>query len=479
MHKNQDSIFRFAPSPTGYLHVGGARTAIFNWLLAYREGGKFLLRIEDTDRKRSSTASIQQIINSLQWLGLKWDSEPLFQSQRFRRYQEVVQQIIKKGMAYYCFCSKEILQQQKAIAQEQKQPYLYDGRCKKLTQQQVKTNLQKNISHTVRLKVPEGYTRFLDGVHGEVVVNNNEIDDFVILRSDNTPVYQLAVVVDDHDMGITHILRGDDHLSNTPKQILIFQALDWPIPKFSHLPLILGPDKVPLSKRHGASSVEDFREQGILPEALFNYLCLLGWAPGNDKELMSREEIIERFTLERVNKANAVFDLQKLLWINGKYLTKLNMDDLISILKQRMENDQLREIGQHSISFNHLVDLVKQRARTVQDIESGIQYFFYDPSDYDQKGVEKYFKNPECSDLLSGVLAVISSENDFAAGPLELKIRSYAEERGINAAQIIHPLRLALTGRTASPGIFEIMQILGRMKVNRRIQRALEFIKMN
>jgi glutamyl-tRNA synthetase len=476
MDKNSDKVYRFAPSPSGYLHVGGARTALFNWLLARKERGKFLLRIEDTDRERSSAESVQHIFQSLTWLGLEWDREPVFQSQNLARHKDVVDQLLDKKKAYFCFCTKEILEEQKIIAREQKISYLYDGRCKKLTSEQVQTNFKEDISCTVRLEIPNGITRFRDGVHGEIGVKNMEIDDFVILRSDKTPVYHLAVVVDDHDMAVTHVVRGDDHLSNTLKQILLYQALDWPIPQFSHLPLILGPDKLRLSKRHGASSVEEFRCQGILPQALFNYLSLLGWAPGDDRELMEKEELIERFSIERVSKANAVFDQQKLIWMNGKYLTQLTNDTIISLLKSGMEKNHLSEIESNFEPFSHLIDLVKERARTMADIKSNIEYFFSDPMVYDEKGIAKYFSDPSSSQILKELNSCLSDVEDFTAMSLEKKIRSYAQEKEMNAAIIIHPLRLALTGRIASPGIFEIIEILGRVKVNRRIVNAISFI---
>ena len=311
---------RFAPSPTGVLHVGGARTAIFNWLLAKQNRGEFLLRIEDTDKKRSNPESINQILRSLSWLGLDWHGDPYYQSKAIDRHKQCAVELLKTGKAYRCFCTVALLQKERRRAEADRTAFLYDGRCARLSAEQIQTNLDNALPYALRLAIGKGETVFNDAVRGSVCVDHNQLDDFIILRSDGTPVYHLAVVVDDHDMGVTHVIRGDDHLSNTPKQILIYQALGWRVPQFGHLPLIHGMDGGRLSKRHGATSVEDFRSRGILADALFNYLCLLGWSPGDDKEIMSQKELITLFSLNRVNKKNAIFDEKKLDWINGKYL---------------------------------------------------------------------------------------------------------------------------------------------------------------
>jgi glutamyl-tRNA synthetase len=477
MTSNSQSVFRFAPSPSGYLHVGGARTAIFNWLLARKKRGKFLLRIEDTDRQRSTQESVQQIINSLRWLGLDWDEEPMFQSQRLRRHQEVVSQLIQSGNAYRCFCAKEILEEQKKTAQREKKTYKYDGKCKRLSQDRIQQYLNAAKPYTVRLKTPPGEINFSDGVHGATNINNADIDDFVIQRSDNTPVYQLAVVVDDHDMQVTHVIRGDDHFSNTPKQILIYLAMNWQTPQFSHLPLILGSDKTRLSKRHGATSVEEFHQNGILSEALFNFLCLLGWSPGDDKEIISKDDLIQFFTLERVNRANAIFDGQKLLWMNGKYLSQYSADGIVSMLKTEMNESERMAVDDRPAAFSHFIRLLKERARTLQDIKFGMKYFFVDPSDYEEKGIKKYFSQPESVQLLRGLAQVLRNGKDFNAQNLEHEIRLFAEGKDLGLGKVIHPLRLAITGRIASPGIFEIMEILGKDRVQIRINNAVEFIR--
>lgn len=477
MNKNLNSVYRFAPSPTGFLHVGGARTAIFNWLLANHEGGKFLLRIEDTDRQRSTEASVAQIITSLMWLGLSWDETPLFQSSRLERHQQAAMDLLKMGKAYYCFCSREKPEPDGEHSDNNRKSYLYNGRCRSLSQEEVNRNLRDGLPAVVRLMLPPGTTRFIDGVHGRVVIDNAELDDFVLLRSDRTPVYQLAVVVDDHDMGVTHVLRGDDHLSNTPKQIHIYHAMNWPVPQFSHLPLILGSDKQRLSKRHGATSVEEFQEQGILPASLFNYLCLLGWSPGDDKEIMTKEEIIERFSLERTNKASAVFDQQKLLWMNAKYLADLSATDILDKIQDRLTTIEKKEIENNRDSFLLLLDLLKPRSRTLIDFLEGSRFFFSDPETYEEAAVKKYFSSPDAEEFLGKVSGLLSEQIDFRVGQIEQLIRGFAESQKMSAGQVIHPLRLALTGRSASPGIFEVLEVLGREKVLRRIGRAVEHIK--
>jgi len=477
MSKNDHDVYRFAPSPTGLLHVGGLRTAVFNWILAKSEGGKFLLRIEDTDQERSDEAATQQIMRSLNWLEIYWDSEPVYQSKQITRHREIIQLLLKSGQAYRCFCSHEKLEAMSLRARDEKQRYIYDGTCRDLPETQIVKNLAEEKPYVVRLRAPQGRTSYQDGVYGEVTVENAEIGDIILLRSNNTPVYHIAVVVDDHDMGVTHVLRGEDHLSNTPKQILIYQALGWPVPKFSHLPLILGPDKRILSKRHGASSVEEFKNQGILPEVLFNYLCLLGWAPGKNREILSRDEIIGLFSISRVNKANAVFDYQKLLWINGKYLADLDPSDLFERTKSRLDSHYVAQVQADKESFLHLLDLLKIRAKTLNELVDAACFYFTDPESYEEKGVEKYFQSGNGLNYLQDLRSVLNDTTEFCAENLEKVIRRYAEGQETDAGKVIHPLRLALTGKTASPGIFDVLTILGREKVMRRLGIAIDYIK--
>lgn len=463
-------IVRFAPSPTGFLHVGGARTAIFNWLIAKHTGGRFLLRIEDTDRARSTQESIQQIIDSLYWLDLQWDGDVVFQSKRLDRHKELVAELVSGGTAYPCFCTKEELAARRREMEKRGETFRYDGRCLQLTEEEVREKLDRNLPHAIRLHIKDEDITFTDRIHGPMQISSSTLDDFVIRRMDGTPTYQMAVVADDHDMNITLVLRGDDHLVNTPKQILLYRALGWPIPEFAHVPLILGPDKIRLSKRHGATSIAEFRDMGIMPEALFNYLCLLGWAPGDDTEVMSREEIISRFDIARINRSAAVFDQQKLRWMNRKYLSQLPLQDVYQWVKKRLAEEGYKITEQEEGKFILLTELYQQRAYTKPELLEAVKVYFEPPQEYDAKGQRKYFNEKGLSLLKDFYEAVESNDGVFESiEKSEAFIRSFAEKKDISAAKVIHPLRLALTGKTESPGIFEMVYILGREKVMERV----------
>jgi len=468
-------VYRFAPSPTGYLHVGGARTAIFNFLLARQANGRFLLRIEDTDRKRSTTGFVAQIQNSLEWLRISWDEPPLFQSTRIKRHLEIVRQLLVSGKAYACFCSQEELDRKRQRAIAQKAPLRYDGTCRNLSDAERQQQAAAGIAAVIRLKTAGHDVVFDDVIRGSMRTSGDEIDDFVILRSDGTPVYQIAVVVDDHDMGVSHVIRGEDHLSNTPKQILIYQSLNWPVPVFGHLPLILGSDRNRLSKRHGATSVEEFREQGILAEALFNYLCLLGWSPGNDLEILSLQELIENFDINRINKAGAVFDYQKLLWMNSKYLSAMKPEQLLKILEQQIPDNYRAKLLSDNENALRLMGMLRERCRVASDLVEGAQFYFEHPANYEEEGVTKHF-GEVARNYLEKIRSEISQIEYFNAAALETKIRAIADKEGIGAGKLIHPLRLALTGKTSSPGIFDVLEVLGRKTVLERIDRALDYI---
>ena len=473
-------VLRFAPSPTGYLHVGGARTAIFNWLIAQQKHGQFLLRIEDTDRARSTEESIRKIIAALQWLGLDWDREIRYQSANEQRHLEIANRLLQEGKAYRCFCTKEELEAKRKRAEALKLNHYYDGTCRHLSPQEIQQKLDQGLPYAIRFKVPEGQIRFNDLIHGPMSIDNDILDDFIIVRSDNTPVYQLAVVVDDHDMGVDLVLRGDDHISNTNKQILLYQALNWNVPEFGHLPLILGPDKNRLSKRHGATSVEEFRNMGIFPEALFNYLCLLGWSPGDDQEIFSREELIRRFSLERVNKTAAVFDMQKLLWINSKYLAQKSIDELLPFVEIWLKNKNLHLSYLQDERFRYLIGLLQIRSKTVNELTEQLQLFFTDPTEYEEKGVKKFFAKENRLQILEALYVLFQQQSaQFFDNLQEIEqaIRNLAEKMGLSAGKIIHPLRLALTGKTASPGIFELIYILGQKKVLNRLKNAINYTK--
>ena len=462
---------RFAPSPTGYLHVGGARTAIFNWLFARSAAGRFLLRIEDTDRQRSSDEMTREILNGLRWLGIVWDEEPTVQSARVERHREECLRLLDEGSAYWCYCTTEDLEARRGVAEAAGGAFLYDGTCRHLTDEERAANDAAGMSRVLRFRVPEGRTVFNDIVHDETSFSNEEIDDFVILRSDGTPTYMVAVVVDDHDMNVTHVLRGDDHLSNTPKQVMLYHAFGYETPQFGHLPLILGGDKKRLSKRHGATSVGEFQQKGYLPEAMFNFLALLGWSPGDDREVLSQHSLVEAFDIRRVLRKSSVFDEDKLLWMNGQHMRLLDDADLLRrILRHRPE--EFESIPEEA--FARVIPLMKERMALLPDFFSNGGYFYADPEHYDADGVAKRWK-AGTSAALTSLLPLLESDV-FTAESLETLVREHAEALGMGAGKIIHPIRLALTGATASPSLFDMMVVLGKETCLRRLRSALERI---
>jgi glutamyl-tRNA synthetase len=432
---------RFAPSPTGYLHVGGARTALFNWLYARRHGGAFILRIEDTDVQRSSWEMVSGILDGLKWLGLDWDEgpevggphAPYFQSERLERYRAAARDLAAKGLA---------------IADE----------------------------GAIRFKVPPGKTAFADSVHGPIEFDNEHIENFVILRSDAHPTYHLSVVVDDIDMQVTHVIRGDDHISNTPKHVLLFQAFGATPPVFAHVPLIMGTDKKRLSKRHGATSVMEYEAQGYLPEALFNFLALLGWGTGSDDEMLSRDDLVSRFTLEGISGGNAVFNTEKLDWFNHQYLLRLGDDELISRLRSRLEaagywRDGL--FGDDHDWFVKVLGLLKPRAKRLNEFIDQLAPFFADPQSYDEEGVTKHLSAPGMADHVQALRDAYAKVERFTAPILERDLRALAESRGLKAGALIHATRLALTGRMVSPGLFEMLELVGRARALARMDRLV------
>jgi glutamyl-tRNA synthetase len=470
---------RFAPSPTGFLHVGGARTAIFNWLFAKNTGGKFLLRIEDTDPNRSRSELSEQIIRSLNWLGLNWDEDVVYQSDRISQHREIVNELIKKGRAYYCFESVEELEQQRKNSERNNEYYRYNRAALNLSKNEVRKLIDANTPYYVRFKVPDGETVFSDIVHGDTIFQNSEIDDFIILRSNGAPVYHISVVTDDHDMGITHVIRGDDHLSNTPKQVLLYNALGWDLPKFAHLPMIVDEQKRKLSKRRNPVAVEEYMDKGYLSEAMFNFLTLLGFAPPDDKEIIPRNELIQMFTLERINKKPAVFDLKKLNWINSEYIKNADEGIIAELLKKYLEKN-ISELNLPAASAELPMDylfkivwLMKERVFTINDFFVRGRYFFTEPDSYDPKGVSKYWNN-NVKILLAEYLNDLKNAEYFNTDFLEKHLREFTGKKNIKPADIIHPLRLALTGITISPGIFDVMAVLGMQKVIKRINKMIE-----
>ena len=473
---------RFAPSPTGYLHVGGARTALFNWLFARRHGGTFVLRIEDTDAERSSWDTVSGIVDGLRWLGLDWDEgpdiggphAPYFQSQRLERYQTMAARLVADGHAYYCYCTPEELQRKRDAAGG---TWTYDRTCRNLFREERSRLEASGTPRAVRFNVPDGETVFDDLVHGRIAFDNSNIEDFVALRSDGLPTYHLTVVVDDIDMAITHVVRGDDHISNTPKQVLLYDAFGKEKPRFAHVPLILGPDKKRLSKRHGATSVTEYQRQGYLSEAMVNFLALLGWSPGNDRELFTRPELVDAFTLEGISGGNAVFNPEKLDWFNQQHIAMLPADELA----RRLE-PILREAGVWRDTFEtterswlmRVIELYKPRLRKLSQFVDDAALFIREDVDYDTAAVEKHLSG--MGPHLTALRERLETVEPFDGTHIEQALRAVASDRGIKAAALIHATRVAVTGRAVSPGLFEVVELLGRKKTVVRLSRAMELL---
>ena len=475
---------RFAPSPTGYLHVGGARTALFNWLFARHCGGTFILRIEDTDVDRSKPELVTAILESMQWLGLNWDEGPFYQSERLERYREIAAKLKRLGHAYRCFCTADELQAKRAQAQAERRPWKYDGTCRNLPSSEHRRLHAEGRPWALRFRVPNTTrTSFDDRVFGHIEVENRDVEDFVLLRSDGNPTYHLGVVADDLDMRITHVIRGADHISNTFKQVLMYQSMGASVPQFAHLPLILGPDRQRLSKRHGATSVGAYREQGILPEALRNFLALLGWTPPKageeQKEILPLEEMVGSFRLEDVSKSNAVFDLDKLAWMNAEYLRGLPSERLLPLVESELKSAGL---WQHTVSpeerhrFEVCARLLQTRARSLQDYSVSGRAFFSEQFDYEPEAVKKFWKDPALPELLGGLAKRLGSAEAFDLQETERTLRELAEEKGVKAGLLINATRVALTGQAVAPSLFEVMVVLGRDRVVARLQRAADEI---
>lgn len=467
---------RFAPSPTGYLHVGGARTALFNFLFARHEGGAFLLRIEDTDRARSSAEMTDQILSALDWLGLDVDEEPMHQADGVERHRAAAERLLRAGAAYRSFLTEDELAAAREAARSDGVPVRRE-RVGAADAAEEAERVAAGEPHAVFFAVPgTGETRWDDVVHGETGVDNTSIDDFVVLRSDGTPVYNLAVVADDIEMGITHVIRGDDHLSNTPKQVLIYEALGARLPQFCHVPMILGSDGKRLSKRHGAASVEAFREAGILPEALVNFLTLMGWSPGDDREVMTLGELIEAFSLDRILKKASVFDAEKLEWLNSRHMDAMSAERLAPLLLDHLPEPERSEALEAPERLAAVVDLVRQRTRTIDAMAEQARPFFtpLDAFEFDEAAMRKHWKDVELTaERLRAVRELLAGTTRFEAGPLEADLRKLAERQGIGAGKLFQPLRVALVGSDRSPGIFDVILLLGRDLAVARLDRAL------
>lgn len=459
-------ITRFPPSPTGYLHIGGARTALFNWLYARHMKGKFILRIEDTDAVRSTRESVDAIFEALEWLGIDWDEGPFFQSRRFDIYTEYIQKLLDSGFAYYCTCSPEKLEEMRKKAMEVGGKPKYDGTCRE-------KDLGRTDNAVIRFKAPvSGNTVLEDVIKGNIIFQNEELDDFIIARSDGSPTYNFVVVVDDITMGINTVLRGDDHVMNTPKQILLYKALNSPLPTFGHVPMVLGSDRTRLSKRHGAMSVTAYRDMGYLSDAFINYLVRLGWSYG-DQEFFSRDELVEKFTLENIGRSAGIFNPEKLLALNADHIKATPPDELIKYL-----SPFLKEKGysfQEGPFIESVIRTLNARSKTLKDMADDAGFYFGDAVSYDEKAAKKLFKHASLEPLRL-LLDQLEALDEFKEADLENAFRAVMEKTGLKLGKIAQPVRLALTGKTASPGIFEIIQIIGKDRVLSRIKDAIKLI---
>mgnify|MGYP005622937911 CR=1 FL=1 len=483
-----DIRVRFAPSPTGKLHIGGVRTALFNYLFAKRFNGKFILRIEDTDIERSNDEYLIDICNSLKWLGLNWDEgpdlqEPLnknlfFQSQRMEIYREHAFRLLENGMAYRCFCSRERLDKLREKQREEKRDFIgYDGHCRNMKQEEIESNLLKGNDFTIRIKVPLGEIGFNDLVRDDIRFPSSNFDDFIILRSDGFPTYNFTVVVDDHLMNISHVIRGEDHISNTPKQIIIYHAFNWGVPEFGHLPLILGEDGKLLSKRHGAVSILEFRDQGYLPEAIINYLALLGWSFDSEKEIFDRGELIKLFSTEKISKKSARFSYDKLLWYNTFYLNKKSSDEKLLLIKPYLIKEKVAEhfSSDAENKLLRLIEICGDRIKRLPDLVFYAKPVFKDPDKIDEKGRKKFLASKENLDTINSIAEELDKidSNNFTVDYLEKIIRSESEKFGINPNKIFQAIRLILTGELLSAGLFETMEIIGKENTVRRLKNFL------
>ena len=476
---------RFAPSPTGYLHVGGARTALFNWLYARHLGGAFILRIEDTDTERSAAEMVTGILDGMRWLGLDWDEgpgvegphAPYFQSQRYDRHRAAAASLVAAGRAYYCYCSADRLREERERAEARGEAWQYDRRCLALSASQIADLEASHTPRAIRFKVPPGKTAFDDVVHGRIEFDGAHIEDFVIVRSDGHPIYHLSVVVDDIDMAITHIVRGDDHISNTPKHVLLFEALGAARPVFAHVPLILGADKKRLSKRHGATSVMEYQRQGYLPDALVNFLALLGWSPGDDREILSRAELVASFTLEGITGSNAVFDVAKLDWMNGQYIARMPIEQLAARVIPMLAGEGIWPAGTPASEWLlRLLELLRPRAKRLTDFADQARPFLAETVEYEETAVATHLKVPRLSEHLEALMRSLRDLVPFDEQHVESAVRRTAEQQDIKAAPLIHATRVAVTGRTASPGIFEVLVLLGRDRTLARLERLAAFL---
>ncbi|HOX22953.1 MAG TPA: glutamate--tRNA ligase [Elusimicrobiales bacterium] len=477
---------RFAPSPTGHLHIGGARTALFNRLFALKTGGTYVLRIEDTDELRSTEDSVKAIFDGLQWMGLSWQEGPLpeggehgdfgpyFQAERAKRgiYQPFIDKLLSEGKAYHCYCSTEELDEMRRRAQLEKRPPRYDGRCRQLTAEQKAAFQAQGRKPVLRFRMPDdGVTEFQDLIHGSLRFENKLLYDFIMVKASGYPTYNFACVIDDHLMQISHVVRGDDHISNTPLQYQLYKALGWEPPVFAHLSMILGPDGTRLSKRHGHTGVQEYRKMGLLPEALRNYLALLGWSTADSQQIFAPGELESKFNIEGCQKSPATFDPVKLNWMNGEYIRQLSADQLLERALPYLQEAGVG-VGADREYLKKVVCLEQEKYKLLAEIPKLVDFFFLPEPVFDAKSVEKVLKKPEAPAVLEAMRKKYAALGDFTEGPLELEARACAKELGLKAGQVFHPLRVAVSGRTEGPTLFRMLEYLGREKVLQRLEKA-------
>jgi glutamyl-tRNA synthetase len=478
---------RFAPSPTGHLHVGGARTALFNYLFAKKYGGTLILRIEDTDELRSTAESLKSIFNSMRWLGLQWDEGAMFdltekgsfgpylQSEREKLgiYGKYADELLKKGHAYYCYCTPEELEAQRRKAHLEKRPLRYEGKCRNLTKGQIEDFEKQQRLPALRFRMPdEGVTQFNDLIHKELKFENKLLYDFVLIKSSGYPTYNFACAIDDHLMEISHVIRGDDHISNTPLQINLYKELGWNLPEFAHLSMILGSDGTRLSKRHGATSVQEYRNQGYLPQTMKNYLALLGWSTPDSQQLFERGELEEKFDLNGCQKNPAIFDPVKLKWMNGEYIRKLSQKELLEIAMPFIKESGINIESRSWEELINIITLQQEKYKLLSDVPKLIDFFFNEVS-YNPDAVDKVFKTPNAKIILGGIKEVYASLKDFNEHSVESETRNFAKANGFKTGQVFHPVRVAVSGRTEGPTLFKMLVYLGREETIKRIDKAI------
>ena len=470
---------RFAPSPTGYPHLGNIRTALFNWLFARHNNGTFILRIEDTDVARRVEGALDIIMDSLHWLGLDWDEGPIFQSERLDIYHEIAEQLIKEDKAYFCYCSPQRLEIMRQEQMKRKQPPGYDRHCRNLTQKQKSEMEASGIAHVIRFKSPlEGQTSFYDLIRSEIVFENSTLDDFVLLKSDGYPTYHLANIIDDHLMEISHVLRAEEWVSSAPRHVLLYQSLGWQPPHFVHLPMILGTDRAKLSKRHGATAINEYRDMGFLPDAMINFLALLGWSLDDKTELLTRQEIIKYFSLERVSKTAAVFNKEKLEWMNGIYIRSLSSEEFTHQALPFLERDLPQEVKRplDTNYLNLITPLIQERAKTMGEVPRLTNFFFSDKLDYDTAMLlnKNKIDHAQAIQAITITLTKLESLDDWKTDSLESIIRPLAEELDLKTGVFFGLLRVAITGQTATPPLFQTMEVLGQKLCFKRLNAALD-----